>query len=259
MQTGSKFPHRIEAFLKEVNCSYPLFPGGDLITISRNETFSGAMKIFLKHRILSVPVLDDEGRVVYLLSISDLIDCILSHIGDKELKGEELNRILEQKEDLSSKKIYDLGSMVALTEKPFSVFRDDKLLKAVLIMITKSARRVLVVNEEGKPQNLISESRIVQLLSMMSSTTKMKSLEQLQIHTKDVVTISKGDKALDAFKLMRQKGISALAVVNSDGSLFGTMSISDIKVIGDSLQYILLLNQTVEDYLNEIHKKTRYG
>jgi hypothetical protein len=107
--------------------------------------------------------LDDEGRAVYLLSIFDLTDCILSHIGDKQLKAEELSRILEQKEDLSSKKIRDLGPgmyfqifaevvVVALTEKPFSVFREDKLLKAVLMMITEGARRVLVVNEEGKPQ-----------------------------------------------------------------------------------------------------------
>lgn len=50
------------------------------------------------------------------------------------------------------------------------------------------------------------------------------------IGTKPVVTIEENEMAIKAFKVMKEQKVSAVAVVNKDGNLVGTISVNDLKV-----------------------------
>ena len=49
---------------------------------------------------------------------------------------------------------------------------------------------------------------------------------------KDVVTICVDELAMEGFKLLEEKKVSALAVVNNDGQLVGEMDSNSLKMIG---------------------------
>ena len=50
---------------------------------------------------------------------------------------------------------------------------------------------------------------------------------------KDVVTICVDELAMEGFKLLEEKKVSALAVVNNDGQLVGEMDSNSLKMIGN--------------------------
>ena len=55
---------------------------------------------------------------------------------------------------------------------------------------------------------------------------------------KDVVTICVDELAMEAFKLLEEKKVSAVAVVKSDGTIVGEMDSDSVKMIG--IQFSML-------------------
>jgi CBS domain-containing protein len=47
---------------------------------------------------------------------------------------------------------------------------------------------------------------------------------------KDVITIGVNGRAIDAFKIMTDRGVSAVGVVDEEGKLVGNISVRDIRV-----------------------------
>ena len=61
---------------------------------------------------------------------------------------------------------------------------------------------------------------------------------------KDVVTICVDELAMEGFKLLEEKKVSALAVVNNDGQIVGEMDSNSLKMIGTSaLQRVEFLHE----------------
>jgi len=248
---NTKF-HRTDTFLEEVNCSYSLFPGCELITISKNESLSQALKVLSEAQVLSMPVIDKDGKAVKMLSLFDVVDYILQHICEEDLQDDLL--LEKRRVELIQSKISQLSCEIGSLDKPFNVMACDKLSTAVQTMIKHKAHRVLVLNSDGKPESLITQSRVVQLLSMMSSSNKLKTVGQLELVKKKVVSISKEKKALHAFQLMKSHKVSAVAVVDEDDRFVGDISVSDIKVLGQNMESVSSLNAPISAFLREIQK-----
>jgi len=87
---------------------------------------------------------------------------------------------------------------------------------------------------------------------MFTSFLNIHCIENLQIGKKEVITILNTETAYKSFKLMIEKGVNGLAVVNRDGELVGNISISDIKLIGWNADYWNLLGFSIKDYLQQI-------
>jgi len=72
------------------------------------------------------------------------------------------------------------------------------------------------------------------------------------VKPESVTCIKEDMKAYDAFKLMFEKKVSGLAVVNMSGVLVGNISASDIKLIGWNMKYWNFLGLSVTAYLKEM-------
>lgn len=85
-------------------------------------------------------------------------------------------------------------------------------------MVEKGTHRVIVldeqvcfpqgfVNNKGKLTNIITQSRIAQLLPFVadSSAKFKKSLKELNLGQKPVITVTESSSAISAFQLMRDK------------------------------------------------------
>jgi len=121
-------------------------------------------------------------------------------------------------------------------------------------MVANHAHRILISNDQGKLTNVITQSRVVNYLlpSLESPSKANKSLKELKIGFKDVVSINKKAMAFHAFKLMKEKKVSAVAVVDDHGRIVGNISVNDIKLLGYRLQYFNILSMSCEEYLKEI-------
>jgi CBS-domain-containing membrane protein len=67
---------------------------------------------------------------------------------------------------------------------------------------------------------------------MMRLVRALLAIGEIGAGKKDVVTICVDELAMEAFKLLEEKKVSALAVVNNDGQLVGEMDSNSLKMIG---------------------------
>jgi len=101
-------------------------------------------------------------------------------------------------------------------------------------------------------KNLITQSRIVSLVNMMEAPILGKSLQDLNVGTRNVVTIRNTETAYKGFQTMISKKISGLAVVNETGELLGNLSVADIKLVGWNADYWNLLGLSIKEYLQQL-------
>lgn len=74
-------------------------------------------------------------------------------------------------------------------------------------MVKQKAHRVVVLDKENRPVSVITQSRILKLVSVMIRRLPLtrKSLHELGIDEKPVVSINEREMVIDAFKLMTMK------------------------------------------------------
>lgn len=235
----------------------PLFPtnGNQLVTLSKEDTVSQALKTLSDARISSAPVLDEEGRAVYILTVADIVNHILRFVSEEELKTGKITGILQNREQLAQHKLRDISRDMAELDKPFSIFGKEPLFKVAQLMTQHNAHRILTIDEQDKPRTLISQSHLVRLLSNITDDKKLhQSVEELQLGTEGVISIHRNKTALEAFKLMAEKKVTGLAVVTNEGSLVGNISMSDIKAIGHNLESVDYLTSPISHFLEKVRQ-----
>jgi len=124
----------------------------------------------------------------------------------------------------------------------------------VNLMVETSAHRILVFDEEKKPFGIITQSRVVKCISLLEETIPYgkQTLRELNLGFKTVISIQGSQLAWDAFKLMIDQKVSAVAVVDDKGVVVGSLSNSDIKFLGYHVDYFDMLGRSVSNYLDAL-------
>lgn len=65
------------------------------VVIHRNDTIQKALQVLLQHKLLALPVVDDDGRFVGMFLRSQLVALLLPRIVQMESKIPEIGRLLE--------------------------------------------------------------------------------------------------------------------------------------------------------------------
>jgi len=196
-----------------------------------------------------------------VLSITHILQSIISHFSEADFKDDIWSRIRfllfnPKKGSLYSKTLAELEGEIDFTRDPAHTISEDvTLLEAVQIMVRTQCHRVVVMNSSGDIVNIITQSRIVQLLATMADILPStdKSLEELGISLKgNVMSVRGSETAYVAFKRMFELNVSGLAILDEKGSLIGNMSATDIKLVAYKPEYWSLLGKTVSEYLREM-------
>ena len=138
-----------------------------VITVSPHDEVEKAARLLLEHHISGLPVVDEKGMVVGVISEGDLI------LREKEVKPpaysivlgaviylespqrffDELRRTVAQKvEDLMSKKIYTVGPETTVEE-------------IATLMAAKGVNRLPVVDEGRRLLGIVTRQDIIKSLS----------------------------------------------------------------------------------------------
>jgi len=260
----------ISEFFHSFKCGSPVFPAengfGGVVSISENETISDALKKLTEFRILSMPVVDSSGKVVSVCSITHILHRFLQLFTEEEVTSKNLMDLMEKKIALREER---LGDVLKRHQAEFesldpicSLPTTADLMAAVKCMQKHKAHRVVIYDEKEnhKLSNIITESRVLQFLNvMLDFIPKVElSVEEAGVFTpKEVVTVKESDKAIKAFKLMIEKKVSGVGVVDGKGSLTASISVADLKMVGYDLGFFgRMLKWTVAEYLDEVVKNS---
>ncbi len=135
------------------------------ITIHRDNTLMEAAKKMLSKRVGCLPVVDDEGKLVGIVSESDFI--ARSHsvpfsreeipqLFGKWLEGGNIGKIYEEARNLKVEEI--------MTKQVVSIAEDAPLRELVDKMIKYGFYRFPVVDDENRPVGIVSKRDFLNLL-----------------------------------------------------------------------------------------------
>jgi CBS domain-containing protein len=254
-------------FFKTVKCSNPFFPNANaVVTINKDATITEAFEKLIKHKILSIPVLDKSGEAVSIFSMLDLVNHFVNEFDEEEIKCLNTTKtydyffhyadLKEKKQEIASERVGQVLQKelkeIETLDPVYMVDDDSDLLDAVKILTDSKSHRVLVYNHPtGKLTGLITQSRLLEFIGTMSNCLDEahKTIQQLNLGTRQVVSVNEKSMAISAFRLMREKRVSAVAVVNDEGVLVGNISVNDLKLVGYNLSYFTYLSRSVREYL----------
>ena len=134
----------------------------NVITVNQEMTVDEVVKILLDNRISGVPVLDEAGKVIGIVSETDLI------YREKNLHTPSFISILQGIVFLESTKDleYQVKKMAAykvkdvMTKNVITVSGEAELNSVVDIIIDQKVNRVPVIDHEGKLIGIITRSAI---------------------------------------------------------------------------------------------------
>jgi len=276
METASKrykVDDPIGNLLRGIRCDSILFPSrlATPVTVDLNENLEDAFRKLVNHNILAAPILGEDLTVVSILSVVDMLNIIVDFFEDIDLKhlsekGSPIwtaiyQRLLEKRDEITHTKVTELLnkklSEFTFIDPVFKVKYTDSVMKAVEIMVEHKAHRIVVIDDANRFVTFITQSRVVDLISTIFHAVPEvhKTLSELgmkAIAIKDVVSINQNEIVLSAFRLMKQKGVSAVAVLDNLGHVVGTISSQDIKLLQPDLIFLNFLGIKIVDYLSTL-------
>lgn len=138
----------------------------DVVVVSRETTVTEVARLLVEHKVSGFPVVDEEHRVVGMVSEGDLI------YQDKKLHSPAFLEILggviylENPQRVAS----DLKKMTAvrvaeiMTTKVYSVKEDTPVEDIATIMVERQVNRVPVLTADGRLAGIVSRQDLVKAM-----------------------------------------------------------------------------------------------
>jgi len=228
----------------------------------RNELATSVFRGLIGHGFLSCPVLNKKGHLHYgFLDIMDFIYYFVGELGKKELStpGTDVWGVLEKQTTFPEMKVKDLMTYPVRLLNPFHPIHKGYSIYAATETMAREPHlhRVPVIDENRRLINLITQSQIINFLSFnldLLGDRKNKPLNKMGGVFHSVVCITKDQEAIEGFKLMVDKGITGVAIVDSilNKKLIGTISTKDLKGIDADGKWLSRLFLSAETYLEEM-------
>jgi len=201
-----------------------------VVSIEQDKLVTDAVNLMLKKQVKRLPVIDADGRLVGILSRVDVFHTILRECPDWKAF---------QKQEIA----VDLRFVADIMRRDTSTVLPDTPVEEVMRIIDcNDIQRVCVVDQEGYFQGLISDRDLLAafsdrhpgiwgyFMSKISSTEPTELGEVLRTKTArevmntQIVTIREDAPINEAIRLMLEKAIKRLPVVDSQGKFKGMIS-----------------------------------
>jgi len=124
--------------------------------------------------------------------------------------------------------------------------------------MAKRYKRIPIVDKDGKLINIVSQSSVMRLLSSHMEDKKLQSelakVLAKDIGTQPVVSVHKEALASEVFKVMSDKNLSGIAVVDSMGGFLCSTQASDLKLylVNENLN---ILRNPIRQFLAQVRQQ----
>jgi len=239
----------------------------NLIKLSHHDQLDTAFSKLFDNRILSAPVLDDEGKVKGLLAMIDIAVFAVNLAKTSQALVSMLGMPISHPEALSNfdnlpdlfigdKRLEDaFGSDPTDFMKNFSRRNPTRTVSYAgswqdLAEALSQVRRVVVLNAQGHLLNYITQSDFIKLLNERNlfGDKWNKTISELSLGTSPVISVRDNKRAIDAFKEFALHDIEAVPIVDASGKIVGNVSATDIRVMEASADAIDALYLKYDDF-----------
>jgi CBS domain-containing protein len=232
----------------------------DRVEILKAKASSPLGEVFetlISHKILSMPVFDDnQGRYTSFIDMLDMVNYIVEKLQEVEITGENFHELLRTGTKFTKT---TCGSVAGASGRnPFYPIDENAPLSAAIQLMTdnKVHRLPIISNDlNGDLVTIVTQSLAAQIIleniekfSFVDRTVKELKMGDGDDGMKQVITLEKNVKVIEAFKLIYNQKISGVGVVDN-GKLIGNISASDIKHMGANASHISRLFLPTEEYL----------
>jgi len=207
------------------------------ITLDPAWTVKDALKTFNTEKVLSCPI-SNTTRGADVWGFLDLFD-LLSYLLDlwDENEQAEANDITHLGEkfmnhtirDLTDRSDNDVYAAVVAEEQAHRLVR----------LFGLGVHRVALLDMKGTLTNVISQSDVIRYLNAnlgLLGDNGSKSIKDLNMISADELVVADADQpAVAAFKLLATNLVSAIPLVDKQGVLAGTLSVSDLRLLQEDL------------------------
>lgn len=132
----------------------------DVITVKADVDLHEAGRMLIKHRISGMPVVDDENRIIGIITDADLLTMAgipRGHVFNDVVMKYVLSKPVPQHRD--GKKVKDIMSTHVITVDP-----DTTVKKIASILDGKRIKRVPVVDDENRLLGIVSRGDIIRIV-----------------------------------------------------------------------------------------------
>jgi len=245
------------AFLKSINVE-ELPKVATIYHVLTTDSAASALKLLTEHNILSAPVLDKErNQYIGFVDMVDLAAFIVDIYSETDILGENFLTLLEQGERFVTTPVQSLINVSA--RNPFVPVREGSSLFSVVELLAKhTVHRVPIIDHQGRVTNLLTQSSVVAYLAGHTKDLGNaidQTVGALTLGHKEVVTVNVNMRAIDAFKAMTERGVSAVAVVDEAGKLIGNISVRDIRIVTADARLVQRLYLGVREFIYKINSE----
>ena len=132
-----------------------------VITVSEDTPFEVIAAALREHRVSAFPVLDQESQVIGVVSESDLLAKLALGNGDEGMPG-MITGILRHQQLQKARAVTAAGLM---TSPAYTVRPEDTVEQAARIMYLRNAKRLPVVDADGRLAGIVSRTDVLAVYS----------------------------------------------------------------------------------------------
>jgi len=238
-------------------------PDNKIFIAQRTDNIVEVWKGMAEHNFLSVPVLQKTKKKYYgFVDMYDIVKFVVEFFGETQLKNsEDWLKMAEASEEFRKKTVNDIMKYPLSRRNPFfPIHSGFTFFSAVETLAReKGLHRVPIIDQERNLITIITQSQILQILARnmdILGEKKNKPVHQTTSYFEEVVSVNEESTAFEAFKIMVEKDISGLAVIDKEGKLVAAISLKDLKSMSTDTRLFWRLYQTVHNFLLKVRKES---
>jgi CBS domain-containing protein len=237
-----------------------LLPKGRKIYVAeRTETLPQAFQKLVDRNVLSLPVLNHEGKYHGFVDMLDIVKHVMSLFGDVEQTTmADLEKLFLSEERFTKTQVHDVIPYPLQKMNPFHpILRGFSLYTAWETLALTGVHRVPVIDEEATVVDVVTQSMLIDFLwQNLEFVGEAANVPVSELGSNNIPLVVKGEtKAIMAFQQMVQKNVSGVAVIDDNGKLVDNISLRDLKAIRPDAKVFWRLWNTVTDFKLKVREE----
>lgn len=234
-----------------------VFKQSDVVCVHRSERTARVFTKLVTEGFLAAPVLDALHKFTGFIDMLDLViftvDIFAKHGGDPNTP-EGWAKFCDSISAWRDSTIEDVIAHVESSghprkSTPFPLQRSFTVLQAMAQFAALGTQRLAVLDDENRVAGILTQSMVLSLLDQnINKIGRYRQTQVQEMHSllQPVLSVKEDEKAINAFRLMADRGVSGLAVVDAQGFLVDNISVRDLRGIGQKPTDFSNLFQTVK-------------
>jgi len=229
----------------------------NIVEIPSTLSISDGFQVLLDNNVLSAPVYDPTAKsYVGFLDLRDLVSWAVFLFDEQENPADDELDLINAAHKLYKHALGGITLSYLARRNPFRAVKAGSSLSSVAAILKTGVKRVPVLNEDNRVTFIISQTSVNRFLHDNIKELKGDTsipLRNLSIGREPVLAVLSSTPAIETFRLMDNKHISGVAVVDEKGCVIANTSSRDLKIFVKSPRRSTLL-LPISKFLEEVRR-----